>query len=256
MSELCRVCESDNISLLFTGTLLNDEVSYFECAECGYVQTQEPHWLDRAYAKPINDTDVGIMVRNLGNVKIVLSSLIVLGCRNGKVIDNAGGYGILTRMLRDHGVNAFWSDPYCPNLIAKGFEQSGDVRGSLVTCFEAFEHFVHPVVEMERLLDSAPNILLSTELIETPAPRQENWYYYGHNHGQHIGFFRLQTLEKLAKHFGKYLISDGHSYHLFSDKKVNKNLWHALTNIGRINPKLLSLRMRNRINDIGNVFNL
>ena len=194
------------------------------------------------------------MARNMGNVKIVLSSLIVLGCRDGYVIDNAGGYGILTRLLRDHGVNAFWNDLYCQNLIAKGFEQSDDVEGTLVTCFEAYEHFVHPVNEMARLLDSAPNILLSTELIATPAPSLDSWYYYGSNHGQHIGFFRLQTLEYLARKFEMHLISDGRSHHLFSKQKVNKTAWKTLINIGRLNPKLLSLWMTKKVNDAAAVF--
>ncbi len=254
MSQFCRVCKSKKLKLLFEGPLLDEQVKYYECTDCGYVQTQEPYWLEKAYSNPINVTDVGIMSRNLGNVKMVLASLIILGNRNGKVIDKAGGYGILVRLLRDHGVKAFWDDLYCENLIAKGYECADGVKGDLVTCFEAFEHFVHPMIEMERLLDSAPNILLSTELIDIPSPLPGDWYYYGANHGQHIGFYRLRTLEYMARKFGKYLISDGHSYHLFSEHRTSKAAWRLLINIGKLNPKILSLMIQQKIDDTAAVF--
>jgi hypothetical protein len=254
MSKLCRVCSSIKLKFLFEGPLLDKKVKYYECSVCGYVQTQEPDWLDKAYSAPINLTDVGIMSRNLGNVKVVLASLIVLGSLHGRVIDKAGGYGILVRLLRDHGVKAFWDDLYCENLIAKGYEYVDGVRGDLVTCFEAYEHFVHPMDEMERLIEAGPNILLSTELISTPAPLPGNWYYYGANHGQHIGFYRLQTLEYMAHKFEKYLISDGHSYHLFSERSISKVAWKSLINIGKLNPKILSLLIQQKIDDSVAVF--
>jgi Nif-specific regulatory protein len=47
---------------------------------------------------------------------------VSLGSLFGTVVDCAGGYGILVRLLRDYGVNALWSDPYCENVLAKGFE--------------------------------------------------------------------------------------------------------------------------------------
>jgi hypothetical protein len=52
-------------------------------------------------------------------------------------VDCAGGYGILTRLLRDIGVDALWSDPFCQNLMALGFEHSNE-PAELVTAFEEF----------------------------------------------------------------------------------------------------------------------
>ena len=52
----------------------------------GYVQTEDPTWLDEAYASPINPSDTGIMDRNLSNVELVLASLALMKERHGTVV--------------------------------------------------------------------------------------------------------------------------------------------------------------------------
>ena len=37
------------------------------------------------------------------------------------VLDIGGGTGLLTRLLRDVGFEAQWSDEYCDNIFAQGF---------------------------------------------------------------------------------------------------------------------------------------
>ncbi len=39
------------------------------------MQTEDPYWHERAYSEAINDSDTGIMTRNLANSKIVLAKL-------------------------------------------------------------------------------------------------------------------------------------------------------------------------------------
>lgn len=225
--------------------MLGIKIDYFECPTCGYVQTEAPHWLDRAYAEPINQSDTGILVRNHTNARMVLATLLVLGRLDGTVVDCAGGYGILVRLLRDCGVNALWSDRYCENLLARGFEHTTEAA-DLVTAFEAFEHFEDPAVELDRLLAIAPNVLLSTEIIADPAPRQEDWWYYGSDHGQHIGFFRIRTLERLAQARGKVLLSDAASYHLLVDPPCNRALWRLSIRAGGLLPILLRSRLKSK----------
>lgn len=214
------------------------EVDYFECPNCGYVQTETPYWLGRAYAEAINDSDTGILMRNQANARIVLATLLILGKLNGNLVDCAGGYGILVRLLRDYGVNALWSDRYSKNLVARGFEHTNETA-DLVTAFEAFEHFERPAEDLDKLLEIAPNVLFSTEIIADPAPKQENWWYYGKEHGQHVGFFRIRTLDKLVQERGKYLASNGTSYHLITQHPINNALWRLLIRANRLLPILL-----------------
>ena len=199
----CRCCFGSLTTKLFSAMLLGKEVSYFSCDKCKYVQTEEPTWLTEAYESTINNSDTGIMSRNLSNISLVLATLTLIKKKNSTIVDSAGGYGLLVRLLRDVGVNAFWSDPYCENLLAKGLEynNNNNDKVELVTAFESFEHFVTPSIEIKKLLNIAPNILLTTNIISDPAPKPSDWWYYGLEHGQHIGFYRLQTLKYLAQKF-------------------------------------------------------
>ena len=243
-STVCRCC-SAQASQVFSASLLGRVINYYDCSVCGYVQTENPYWLDKAYSSAINNCDTGIMIRNQANVGLVLATLNALNKIHGNVIDCAGGYGILVRLLRDRGINALWSDPYCKNLLAVGFEHTGE-SADLVTAFEVFEHFVTPIVEVEKLLSIAPNLLISTELIATPAPAQDKWWYYGPDHGQHIGFFRLNTLQMLAKKFNKHLVSNGRNYHLFADEPINVRQWNFHIRIAQRFPFIYGRKLKSK----------
>ena len=238
MLQHCRVCGHQVKELPFSALIRGALVYYFECDHCSYVQTQHPTWLEEAYAQPINPSDTGIMVRNIQNVELVISTLALLGSRRGRVIDCAGGYGLLVRMLRDKGINAFWSDQYASNLLCSGFEYQGG-HADLVTAFEAFEHFVDPGSEAKRLASIAPNILLTTSIIPFPTPSPDQWWYYGLEHGQHIGFFRMKTLEYLAFSLGLHLTSDRSSVHLLSKKPVSMRRWQLMRRISKVNINIL-----------------
>jgi len=242
----CRLCSSPISRPFSNAQIFERDVQFYECESCGYVQTEEPAWLDQAYASPINASDTGIMARNLSNVGLVLASLALMKERRGKVVDYAGGHGFLVRLLRDKGIDALWADPYSENLVARGFEYKGGGQPVLVTAFEAFEHFVSPIEEMEKLLGIAPNILLTTNMIATPAPKPNDWWYYGLDHGQHIGFYRVQTLQYLADKFGLNLLTDGISTHLFSKKKYSYRIWYAFRKLATRMPKSFQLGLASK----------
>ena len=246
MSDTCRVCGNKTEKPIFSAEVLGKSVDFYECTKCGYVQTENPYWLGEAYESVINDSDTGLMLRNLRCARTVLGTLSSLGNTRGRVVDCAGGYGILTRLLRDIGIDAFWSDPYCRNLVAMGFEHKG-TTADLVTAFEAFEHFVTPVQEINTLFEIAPNLLISTILIPTPTPPPDEWWYYGLSHGQHVGFFRVSTLHYIAEKFGKHLITDGVGTHLFVDKPISKMKWRFNILVGRFMPWLLARKISSRV---------
>lgn len=241
----CRVCNAHKAGKIFSANILGGSVDYFECKACEYVQTEHPHWLDKAYSSAINNCDTGIMTRNQSNVGLVVATLSILGKMDGTVVDCAGGYGILVRLLRDRGVEALWADAYCQNLLAIGFEHTNQ-KAELVTAFEAFEHFVDPLVETEKLFSIAPNLLISTSLIPLPTPKPNEWWYYGLDHGQHIGFFRLKTLQHIADKFGKYFVSDGATCHLFTDEPVNQFGWKLKTRIGKRYPSIFDGKLHSK----------
>lgn len=242
----CRVCQSASLNSYAKAMLLGRSVEYYECASCKYLQTEEPTWLADAYASPINSSDTGIMARNLSNVGLVLGTLISMGTRNGLVVDYAGGHGILVRLLRDIGIDAYWKDPYCDNLVAKGFEYSRKNEASLVTAFEAFEHFIDPMEAMREMTAISPNILFTTTLAPRPTPQPTEWWYYGLNHGQHIGFYRLSTLTRLAQEFNLSLISNGTTTHLFTARKYSRIAWRVICRLCQASPRLASFGLQSK----------
>jgi hypothetical protein len=210
----CRLCGAIS-RWIFAQPVLERSVDYFDCPACGYVQTETPSWLEDAYASVIDDLDTGIMWRNMRNAAHVVLTLAAFGALRRPVLDYAGGYGILVRLLRDAGVEAHWTDKYCDNLLARGFEQ-GVLPYALVTAFEVFEHLEHPLSELRGMLDIAPSVLLSTDLIRSTDAPAPGWWYYGQEHGQHIGFFRVRTLACMAERLGCSYRTDGRTLHVFS----------------------------------------
>lgn len=225
MLILCRVCGSKNCNKTFAAQILQKyQVDYFLCPNCGFFQTETPYWLSEAYQSPVNVADTGILARNIQLSRITAVIIYFLLSAKDKFLDFAGGYGIFTRLMRDIGFDFYWHDPYSTNLLSRGFElKKGDSRFGMVTAFEAFEHFVDPIAEMEKLLSFSDTIFLSTELLPNPIPEPAEWWYYGLGTGQHISFYSLTTLSYLAKKYSLNLYSNGANLHLFTkNRKINQ----------------------------------
>ena len=231
----CRICMS-GMEERFRATVMNRHlVAYYHCGECGYLATEEPHWLDEAYMSPINASDTGILRRNTDLSRVTAAFLIALYGRSGKFVDYAGGYGVLTRMMRDLGFDFYWCDPHCKNIFAPGFEYAfGSWNPELITCYEAFEHFVEPPAEVGKMLALSRNILFTTELLPQPIPPPEKWWYYGLDHGQHVSFYSRKTLERLAARFRCNLHSDGRNFHFLTDRRMGDLQFKALLALGRL----------------------
>ena len=220
-STVSRVCKMQAEAFFSTVLLQKYSVKYFKCSKCGYVQTEEPYWLEEAYNTPINDSDTGMIMSNLWLKNIKSTLIFFIFDSQGKFFDYGGGYGIFVRLMRDTGFDFYWQDKHTENLFARGFEFT-DTENNLVellTCFEAFEHFVEPAAELEKLLSVSRNILLSTEFIPDPPPSPDEWWYYGSEHGQHIGFFKKKTFEYLANKHSLYFYTNGQNIHLLSEKR-------------------------------------
>lgn len=251
-TETCRVCGRSSRLVFFQTVLTVYDVSYYECDHCGYLQTEAPSWLEAAYAQPINASDTGILVRNQTNVGRVVVTLLAFGRLRGTVVDHAGGFGILVRLLRDAGVEARWSDMYTTNLLARGFEDDPSTPCDLMTAFEAFEHLVEPLAELRRMLERAPLALLSTDLIRTVATPATDWWYFSCEHGQHIGFFREKTLEFMARELGCYWQSDGRSVHVFSRTPIPAS-WRVRIRLSRWWRLMASRRLRSKTRSDGDL---
>ncbi len=195
-------------------------VQYFRCEKCSFVQTEEPYWLDEAYAEAVSALDVGAVSRNLRLAPIAQALIKRLFNPSGQFIDYGGGTGLFVRLMRDAGFDFFWFDKFAQNVFARGFEAVSG-KFELLTAFEVFEHLVQPVTELERMLAYSRNILFTTVLLPAEAPRPGHWWYYGLEHGQHVSLYTRQALQALADRFHLRLCSSG-ELHLLTEKQISQ----------------------------------
>ena len=227
----CPVCSAARSHAFTARVLRKYDIDYHFCGGCGLLQCQQPWWLDEAYQQSIAEIDTDIAARNLWCARR-LSGLIYfqLG-RDGRFLDFAGGYGLLTRLMRDVGFDYFWSDRYSPNLFARGFDRDATHPPfTAVSAFEVLEHVHDPVGFLDEILaqSPAPTIVFSTELFSGAPPRPERWSYYAFEAGQHISFYRMSTLQHIAQRRGLRFYSQGR-LHVMSERVLNDTAFRLLT---------------------------
>jgi hypothetical protein len=202
------------------------------------LQTESPYWLEEAYTNPIVSADTGILERNNKLARNAAVLIYFLYNRHGRFVDFAGGYGIFTRLMRDIGFDYYWCDAYAKNIFAQGFEyQETQNPIELVTAFECFEHFANPLVELEKMLAITPNILCTTDLLPSPIPSPDVWWYYALSTGQHISFYSTKTFLYLAQKYNLFFYScPQRGIHLLTRKKIPYGVFRMLVEYGQSTP--------------------
>jgi Methyltransferase domain len=227
----CRVCGEETESVFQATVLEKYRVRYFYCGRCGFLQTETPYWLNEAYESPVATSDTGIVRRNL-DVSLRLASLLFFCfARTGCYVDIAGGYGLLTRLMRDVGFNFYWSDKFSDNLLARGFEvESASPPFEAVTAIEVMEHVPDPLAFLNETMNQykTDTVIFTTELFDGRPPSPSEWWYYSLQTGQHISFYQRKTLEHIAARLQLMLYSRD-SFHMLTRKRVSSFCFSVLT---------------------------
>jgi hypothetical protein len=223
--NLCRVCES-GCDLLFEARIMNKyDITYYKCSNCGFIQTEQPYWLEEAYKHVIAKTDTGLLKRNLLFRDIVAKLIVDHFNPDARYLDYAGGYGTFTRLMRDMGFDFYTHDKYCKNIFAADYEikeiQAQD-KFEMITAFEYLEHITDPIEEVKRLFQHSDALLFSTELQEAEDYKSiDDWWYFAPETGQHISFYTLDSLDQIAKKLDCDLFTNRTTLHLFVKKSLN-----------------------------------
>lgn len=223
---VCKICERISQKFDFAKILGKYDVNYWHCQTCGFVQTDEPYWLEEAYSSAITSLDVGIMQRNIENASRV--SFFMKFIPNGICMDFGGGVGVFTRMMRDYGFDFYHYDKYANNEFARGFEADMSKKYTLITAFENFEHYVNPLEEIDKLMKLTNVLYFSTDVIAPNPPLVKDWWYYVPVTGQHISFYSLETLELIAKKHECQLLTNGSSLHILSKIPIQEDFFGQL----------------------------
>ena len=214
ITTTCRLCKN-LCSFQFSKKILGKyEIAYFECSNCHSLQTEEPYWLDEAYGEDAEKYDTGKASRSLENFFNLPSLLNCLKIDPSKPsVDWGGGGGLLTRLLRDIGINFFCYDLHLKSEYAQGFQwryQTDKVQ--VVTAFEVVEHFADPSIEWRKIFELNPDfVICSTEVYRK---QSQEWFYLSPHNGQHIFFYSEIALAIIAQRFA-YTVYNVGCYLLF-----------------------------------------
>lgn len=246
MSTKCLIC-GGNTDKIFTAKVLEKyDVGFHQCADCGFIQTDTPTWLDEAYSDAIISGDVGLVRRNL-SFSVQLDQILKKSFDyNSKFLDYAAGYGLFVRLMRDRGFDFYWDDKYCENIFAQHFTLSdlpSTTKFEAVTAFEVFEHLVNPMEEIEKLFNLSDTIIFSTDLVpDTKFDNVDQWWYFVPHGGQHIAFYTRKSLQIIAEKFGCAVYTNGSDLHILTKKKLSSNaLVQTRTTRDKITDRLINM---------------
>ena len=242
----CKICHSK--SELFLKSYIFDQtflIDYYKCTQCHFVQTEEPHWLDRAYSDAIAPLDIGLIGRNRAFSDLTEKLLLTFYEDSKTFVDFGAGYGVFVRMMRDKGFDFKWFDTHCENLFAKNFEVNDlSKKIDIYTAFEVLEHLPNPVEQLAPLLDNCNTLIFSTDITYRKQTDFNSWWYRAPYSGQHVSFYTEESLHFLAAKFNKHFYSNGTDFHFISSKVIDKQ---KVYDFFFPKKKTISYRIKNKI---------
>lgn len=210
----CRLCGGSTTHRFSHRILGKYPCGFWQCSQCGSLQTDAPYWLDESYAEIHSATDTGMAARTLQMAQLV-GLLLRMAGMGGKTLclDWGGGNGLFCRMMRDQGFNFYNDDKYAEPFYCAGFtaDRIGIAKCDAVTSFEVFEHLPNPRAELTNILRLEPKLwIFSTQLYEGQGP---DWNYLGPGLGRHVFFYSEKALRLFAAANG-YRFLRGRHLHL------------------------------------------
>ena len=138
--------------------------------------------------------------------------------------------------MSDRGFDFKGFDNHAEHIFCRD-RQIGEISQNfdLITMFEVAEHFIDPVGCFEALKRNTDNILFTTQIVPSPTPSAEDWWYYGIDHGQHISFYSLESLQFIAKKLGLHFYTSKNNkynltFHLFTKIKMKELFFRIIVN--------------------------
>jgi hypothetical protein len=194
----CRLCAGPTKQVWRHMILGKYDVGYFECDICGSLQTDEPYWLEEAYADSGTGFDTGACQRSFDCTLAMSAALELIGFpRNSECLDYGAGTGIYARMMRDRGWSYFAHEKYAsPYYMDKFRAEPEDKKWAMISAFEVFEHLPTPSETFDLILGSAKDyVFFTTDLWERQG---HDWVYLTPIQGHHIFFYTRRALEMAA----------------------------------------------------------
>lgn len=212
----CHVCGGEAVELFATKILRKYDGSLYQCAECGFAFFLNPIWLDEAYGSSLTQFDTGV-VRRCVLIAAKVAAFSLLLKKNAGAIDIGGNTGLLSRLLRDYGLNSTSIDKHALNIYTNNFEPTDS---QIATLIEVAEHFEDPQNQFHAILKThKPDFLLFTTQLVPKSGLTKDWWYLQADSGQHISFHTKNSLRVISantKNYSFYSCGDLHVFYKYS----------------------------------------
>jgi hypothetical protein len=215
----CPICNSSASTLLEYKVRHENDAILVKCHKCSFMFVHNPHWLAASFRETLQPLDIGAVERCSIVLDFAQAVITTLGVSRPKVIDWGGGYGLLTRMARDRGLNFANFDPYVTPLFSAPANLKRMCKADLIVVSEVFLHMEQPVEVLNELLTFAHTVIVTA--VVPPNLLSSDWWYLMPATGQHVAFYPLPTLEKLAEMTKTVLTSDKRFFHVFSKRQLS-----------------------------------
>ena len=195
----CRLCGGKSAQTFRHKVIAKYDVDYFQCEKCEGIQTELPYWLDEVYTSDIQPEDLNYLSRNLGVYHRIQYFLKYLPIKaNPVVLDFGGGLGLVPRLLRENGVNAFNYDTYTKSPFVD--VKWDGTRPDFIVSSEVFEHLADPAAELGELFAHQPDFVY----VRTWRyfSQGKDWDYFGPEHGAHVFIYTDKSMEFIADKYG------------------------------------------------------
>lgn len=148
MNELCQLCSGMLLEYCRT-VMFRRDVKILRCEKCRSQKVSNPDWLEITYQQGWANSDTGRVSRAIHSAGDIIFTLFFLkqDTEIGRMLDYGGGEGLLTRILRDHGFDAYNYDPYSISNLSFGFNLESILDNdsfSVISIIEVLEHLTNP----------------------------------------------------------------------------------------------------------------
>ncbi len=194
------------------------QATLVQCKRCRYLFVQNPTWVEGSFESDLNRFDLGSVDRSIIVADFIESLTRSSKSKSLSFLDWGGGYGLLTRLCRDRGIDMVNFDPYVRPIFSGPSQVDELVKREVLVASEVFLHLVNPLRELRNLLNFADSVVVTA--VVPPQNVSAAWWYLMPETGQHVSFFPVTTLKELARRSGTFLYTDRRFFHLFAKQRL------------------------------------
>jgi hypothetical protein len=215
----CAICGESCEEILRYIVRNEHEAILARCQKCEFCFVVVPTWLGGSFSETLQSLDIGTVDRCALVLDFVQTVARVSSWHiDNRFIDWGGGYGLMTRMPRDRGMNMANFDPYVQPLFSAPANLEKLCPAEVIVASEVFLHVENPLDALAQLLSFSPVVIITA--VVPPDHISPDWWYLMPDTGQHVSFYPVSTLKKLAEMTEAKLLTDGRFFHIFSREEL------------------------------------